>query len=930
MNYLCEQVDYTCELIFWLLMKRINEKVKDVFGRIEIIGAREHNLKNINVQIPRNSFVVLTGVSGSGKSTLAFDLLFAEGQHRFLDSLSTYARQYVEQLPRPEVDYITGLPPSVSIEQRTSRGGGKSTVATVTEVQHFFRLLYSRAGVIFCPDCQIPVGRCDEDDIIDQVYKLAKDKARLSVFVPLIKNKKGTHAQIISDAISSGLDTFRVDGKIYKSKELPALDRYKEHNLEVETGKIDRTDIVYISQIIRRALEMGNGEIIILGSGVGPKYFSTIRACPVCGLSVEELDPRLFSYNSPHGWCPKCRGFGEIFYLPDVDRGARAGAIEESWYEWMEGKREICPACNGTRLNRVARSVRLPVIGARDAFSEFVKLEGISDENEYWPRITDFGGLSVKAVDSVLTRIKFDGRARLIAQDIIPEIRARLKIMIEVGLGYLQLDRSVPTLSGGEAQRIRLAAQLGSSLSGVLYILDEPTIGLHPYDNQRLIRILKRLKDRGNSVVVVEHDEAMIRSADYIIDLGPGGGVNGGRVVACGSVDEIIKNKDSITGRYLRSGIQHPARLKRRPVDEQVMHRLCNSTCRSDLDLELPDGYILLQNARMHNLKNISISIPLGRLVVITGVSGSGKSTLVNDCLLTLLLRAINSNADVEDPVRGKIRGAHQVSSVHVVDQSPIGRTPRSVPATYIGFFTQIRELYAQTPEAKMRGYGAGRFSFNSPDGRCPECSGAGAITVEMNFLPSAFIKCQLCNGTRFNPEILDVLWHGKSIAQVLEMSVSEAREFFESIPQVFKALRALEKIGLGYLKLGQPSPTLSGGEAQRIKLITHLLSGYSARNNRRTVAHNLYILEEPTTGLHTADVVLLIEALHELVELGHTVIVIEHNIDVIAEADWIIDLGPSGGDAGGYIVAQGTPDKVAADKNSRTGMFLKSKLCKH
>jgi len=630
---------------------------------------------------------------------------------------------------------------------------------------------------------------------------------------------------------------------------------------------------------------------------------STERSCAQCGRSFQPLDPKMFSYNSVQGWCPACRGFGELFYLPDVERGARADAIEESWFGWQEGNREICPDCHGARLNPIARAVRLP----------------LAESN---PTIDDFAKLSVEQAAELFHKIKFKGREALIARDILPEIRERLKFLAAVGLGYLQLGRGVTTLSGGEGQRIRLAAQLGSNLSGVLYILDEPTIGLHARDNEQLLAALHVLQSRGNSLVVVEHDEETMRRADYIVDLGPGAGVHGGELVAGGTLKELLRHPESITGRCLRAKKSFPARGERRPVDlkgrsastSQVSPHSSSTAC------------LVLKDASANNLKHITVRFPMGRFVVVTGVSGSGKSTLIRECLLPAVGAAIKRP---RPRAADTLSGYESIQAVYEVDQSPIGRTPRSTPATYVGFFDEIRRLFAQTPEARMRGYSASRFSFNSVQGRCPACEGAGTIKLEMNFLPPAFVRCETCGTTRFNRETLDIEYRAKNIAGVLELSVEEAIEFFSSFPKVRRPLEILRDTGLGYLKLGQTSPTLSGGEAQRVKLVTHLLSGLKEkiRPVDPQAKRNLFILEEPTIGLHIADVRRLTEVLQRLVDAGHAVIVIEHNLDLIAEADWIIDLGPEGGEGGGRVVVEGAPEEVARNQRSHTGRFLRKVL---
>jgi excinuclease ABC subunit A len=896
---------------------------------IAIHGAREHNLKNLSLRIPRGKFVVVTGVSGSGKSTLAFDLIFAEGQRRFLDSMNVYARQFVEQLSRPEVDVITGIPPTVSIEQRTSRGGGKSTVATVTEIYHFIRLLFARLGTQYCPDCQVPVEAQTRDELGRRLQTELRRRGELLLLAPVVKNRKGFHTDVAEWAARHGYSQVRADGKLYNTSERLRLDRFREHNVEIvtgtlkSTGKLARVLSAFSSPpgedsvgerkptaqaIIDQTLKLGNGMLLALDRAGSVSIHSTERSCPDCGRSFEPLDPKNFSYNSPQGWCPKCRGFGEIFYLPDVDRGARADAIEESWFHWQEGNREICPECHGARINPIARAVRLSFDTRRSALST----------------IDDLSQVPVELACELFRKARFKGREATIARDILPEIRERLKFLCEVGLGYLQLGRAVPTLSGGESQRIRLAAQLGSNLSGVLYVLDEPTIGLHSRDNQQLLAALEKLKARGNSVLVVEHDEDTMRRADHIIDLGPGAGVHGGEVVAAGTLKELMRHPESITGKCLRSHKSYPARGQRRPVNAKSKVRAPKSKPQETRP-DSPVSWLTLHNAAKNNLKSLTVSFPLGRLVLVTGVSGSGKSTLMRECLLPSLQTQLKTK---NQKLKTFLTGFESIQSVYEVDQSPIGRTPRSIPATYVGFFDLIRQLFAQIPEARLRGYSPSRFSFNSPQGRCPECEGAGNIKLEMNFLPPAFVRCEVCNGCRFNRETLDIEFNGKNVAQVLELSVDEAMDFFTSFPRIKRPLQALCETGLGYLKLGQTSPTLSGGEAQRVKLVSHLLAGLKEPDLFDPAPkRNLFLLEEPTIGLHMADVKRLVEVLQRLVEAGHSVIVIEHNLELIAEADWVIDLGPEGGGDGGEIVAEGTPEQIAANKKSHTGRFLRRLL---
>jgi excinuclease ABC subunit A len=908
---------------------------------IQIVGAREHNLKNLSLAIPRGKFVVVTGVSGSGKSTLAFDLVFAEGQRRFLDSMSAYARQFVEQMTRPDVDLIDGLPPTVSIEQRTTRGGGKSTVATVTEIYHFVRLLFARLGTQYCPDCHVPVRPQTRDEVAAQLRLELRRRGDLRLLAPVVKRRKGFHTDVAEWAASHGYAEVRADGKMVPSDKGLRLDRFKEHDVEIVVGLLeakpkrregvarertaDRAQPVP-GELVTAALNLGKGTLFALDRRGRISVHSTERVCPKCDRAFEPLDPKNFSYNSPAGWCPRCRGFGELFYLPDVERGANADSVEESWWSWAQD-REICPECNGARLNPVARAVRLveggpPKGGTRSGNGT----DGIS--------IEAFSELDVAAAGAFFAGLKFESRSAAIARDILPEIRERLRFLNEVGLGYLQLGRGVPTLSGGEAQRIRLAAQLGSNLSGVLYILDEPTIGLHARDNEQLLDTLERLRARGNSVLVVEHDEDTMRRADFVIDLGPGAGIHGGELVASGTLKELLRHKQSLTGRCLReqAGKRYPARGQRRPVEARKLH-----TRNSKPETQNPQpSWLTLQHAGKNNLRDLTVHFPLGRFVCVTGVSGSGKSTLIRDCLLPALRAALKTrNPKPESRNSPHVAGHEAIGAVYEVDQSPIGRTPRSIPATYVGFFDDIRQLFAQVPESRMRGYSPSRFSFNSAQGRCPECEGAGVIKLEMNFLPPAFVRCESCNGTRFNRETLDIEYAGKNVAQVLDLSVEEALGFFAAHKRIQRALQALHDTGLDYLKLGQTSPTLSGGEAQRVKLVSHLLSGLRPGPGpggppsrlTRHAAHNLFILEEPTIGLHMADVRRLVDVLQRLVDAGHTVVVIEHNLDFVAEADWVIDLGPEGGGGGGQIISEGPPEALARNKRSHTGRFLRRVL---
>lgn len=941
-------------------------------GSIRIHGAREHNLKNISLAIPRGQFVVVTGVSGSGKSTLAFDLVFAEGQRRFLDSMNAYARQFAEQMARPDVDGIEGLPPTVSIEQRASRGGGKSTVATVTEIYHFVRLLFTRLGTQYCPDCVAPVRPQTRDAVAAQLRRELRQRGELRLLAPVAKRRKGFHTAIAEWAVKHGYAGVRADGRLHPAGEPLRLDRFKEHDVEIVVGILGKAaragrprhqdkpaaGTPALRSLVETALNLGKGTLLALDQRGRVTVHSTERVCPGCDRSFEPPEPKHFSYNSPAGWCPRCRGFGELFYLPDVERGADADSIEESWWSWAQ-EREVCPECHGARLNPVARAVRLNVArtssprdrGAsrprRTAGTPPSPAEGVACVT-----IESLSALDVAAAAEFFNTLKLDARSAAIARDILPEIRERLRFLAGVGLGYLQLGRGVPTLSGGERQRIRLAAQLGSNLSGVLYVLDEPTIGLHARDNERLLDTLERLRARGNSVLVVEHDEDTMRRADYIIDLGPGAGVHGGQVVAGGALPELLRHKDSVTGQCLRARAErrYPSRGERRPVmtgdgagslASNVGRRKAESGKRGR---SLPASaatieWLTLRRAAKNNLRGLTARFPLGRFIAVTGVSGSGKSTLIRECLLPALQAALPTrNPQPATTNSPSVSGHESIAAVFEVDQAPIGRTPRSVPATYAGFFDDIRRLFAMTPEARVRGYSASRFSFNSPHGRCPECEGAGVTKLEMSFLPPAFARCETCQGSRFNRETLDIAYAGRNIAQALELSVEEALAFFAPHKRIRRALQALHDTGLYYLKLGQASPTLSGGEAQRLKLVSHLLAGLKDAGNganapgalrAKAAKTNVFLLEEPTIGLHIADVRRLVEVVQRLVDAGHTVIVIEHNLDLVAEADWVIDLGPEGGAGGGRIVCEGAPETVARSRRSHTGRFLRRLLDK-
>ncbi len=864
---------------------------------IRIHGAREHNLKNISLDIPRDKMVIITGLSGSGKSTVAFDILFAEGQRRFLDSMSPYARQFVEQLEKPDVDLVEGVPPSIAIEQRVTRGGGKSTVATVTEVYHFLRLLFAKTGTQFCPDCDLPVEKQSLAAIVKQLETAVK-RGPLKVLAPLVKARKGFHTDVARWAERQGFDTLFVDGVLVPIAQFRKLERFKEHTIDVVVGAIDAKRILKARNLVQRALDIGRGTAHLLDAKHRLTVMSTEMSCPGCGRAFEELDPRLFSFNSPHGACQECGGFGEIW-----NRAKQTGTEDtgdsvlenelaaDREFEWVdEDAAAPCPACHGSRLNPIARHVRL--------------------QNQ---TIDNFTALSAGESLQLIGKLRFRGNQKTVADDLVPEISQRLRFMENVGLGYLALGRSAKTLSGGESQRIRLAAQLGSNLRGVLYVLDEPTIGLHPRDNLRLLETLTALREKGNSLVIVEHDEATMRRADHIIDLGPGAGMHGGEVVVQGTLGDIQRHASSETGRCLKNPLCHPTRKTRRSLGEV-------------------ERWIEIRGAHAHNLKNVDVRFPVGRLSVITGISGSGKSTLMRSVLLPAVKERLTKEPGKQRELFSAITGADSFETVYEVDQSPIGKTSRSTPATYIKVFDEIRKLYGQLPVSRVRGYSASRFSFNAEGGRCETCSGQGAIKLEMSFLPSSYVPCEDCGGRRYNPQTLEVLYNERSIGDVMEMTIEQAATFFATNQKIARPLSLLVDTGLGYLKLGQPSPTLSGGEAQRLKLATELTRGIArAQNERirkmRKPKSTLYLLEEPTIGLHMADVELLLKVLHRLVDEGNTVIVIEHNLSIIAEADYIVDIGPEAGVGGGEIVATGTPEEVAKSRISRTAPFLRDVL---
>jgi len=938
---------------------------------IVVIGARQHNLKNITVRIPRNRLTVITGLSGSGKSSLAFDTLYAEGQRKYVESLSAYARQFLEQMQKPDVDGIEGLSPAISIEQRTAGGNPRSIVATTTEIHDYLRLLFASIGKVHCPRCGRPIGSQTAEAMVEQLLQLP-NLTRVMILAPLVRGRKGRHEEVFERVRRAGFVRVRVDGEVYEVEQVPRLDPRRKHSVEVVVDRLVITRQIRsrLTDSVETALKQGDGLMIALidrGGQWEERLFSEKNACPQCGISFEPLTPRHFSFNSPYGACPVCHGLGsmEVFdeslVVPDPDLSLEEGAV----HAWRRGGRRLIIYYKGL-LRAVARHYgidmytpyrelpedfrRILMYGSGDEEIEFgfwrggayhryrKPFEGVIPNLErryeqtdsdtvrqrlrsYMSRqpcracggarlrpeslavtvggrsIADVTRMSVRQALEFISGLKLTRQEARIVRDVLREIRQRLRFMADVGLDYLTLDRESGTLSGGEAQRIRLATQIGAGLVGVLYVLDEPSIGLHYRDNRRLIETLKGLRDLGNTVIVVEHDEQMIRSADYIVDLGPGAGRHGGEVVYAGPVEGLLRQRRSLTAQYLRRDLEIPVPRRRKAPE---------------------DGWLEIIGAAENNLKNIDVRIPLGLLVCVTGVSGSGKSTLVDEILRRELFRRFYGSREKPGKHR-RIVGADRIDKVIVIDQSPIGRTPRSNPATYTGVFSLIRDLFARLPEAKVRGYTPGRFSFNVKGGRCEACRGDGVLRIEMHFLPDVYVTCEQCRGSRYNRETLEVKYRGRNIAEVLEMTVDEALEFFRAIPALERKLRTLSEVGLGYIQLGQPATTLSGGEAQRLKL--------SAELGKKSTGRTLYILDEPTTGLHFADIHRLMNVLMRLRDAGNTLVVIEHNMDVIKMADYIIDLGPEGGDEGGWIVAQGTPEEVARCRKSYTGRYLREVL---
>jgi len=914
---------------------------------IYVREAKEHNLKNISLKLPRNKLIVITGLSGSGKSSLAFDTIYAEGQRRYVESLSSYARQFLEQLQKPNVEYIEGLSPAISIEQRTAGSNPRSTVGTQTEIFDHLRLLFARIGKPHCHKCGRAITRQSAQEIVEKIMKLPRE-SKLIILSPLVKGRKGEYTKLFSQIQKDGFVRARVDGKIIEIENPPRLNKKIKHTIEVVIDRLILKEKIKkrLTDSVETALKYGNGTVLV-NYEKGEELYSELYACIHCGISFEEPVPRMFSFNSPYGACPKCAGLGnrmEIdldLLIPDKSR-PMISAVQL----WRRGGKGLVLYYR-RQLRKLARAYdfdvetpfkelpkhikKLILYGDEDCYfegvianterrfketeSEFIKTEinkymsvlpclecngkrlkpeslAVTINNK---NIMAISGFSIKEAKKFFNELKLTDEETKIAHQALKEINERLKFMSNVGLDYLTLDRSSNTLSGGEAQRIRLATQLGAGLTGVLYVLDEPSIGLHQKDNSKLLDTLKNLKDLGNTLLVVEHDEATIRRADHIVDLGPGAGEHGGEIVADGTLDDILRSRESLTGKYLRGELKIPVPQKRKPVNKSKILKIVG--------------------ASEHNLKNIDVSIPLGLFTAITGVSGSGKSTLIDEILYRSLAKKFYRSH--EKPGKHKeIKGMNLIDKVIVIDQSPIGRTPRSNPATYTGTFSPIRDLFSKLPESRMRGYKPGRFSFNVKGGRCEACTGDGIKTIEMHFLPDVYVQCEVCKGKRFNEQTLEVRYKGKSISEVLDMSVEETLNLFTNIPPIKNKLQTIYDVGLGYIKLGQPATTLSGGEAQRVKLSTELA--------KRATGRTLYILDEPTTGLHFADIEKLLTVLTRLVDSGNTIIVIEHNLDVIKTADHIIDLGPEGGDHGGEVIAAGTPEQISRSKHSYTGNYLK------
>lgn len=938
---------------------------------IRIKGACEHNLKNIDIDIPRDEFTVITGLSGSGKSSLAFDTIYAEGQRRYMESLSSYARQFLGQMEKPQVESIEGLPPAISIDQKSTNRNPRSTVGTVTEIYDYMRLLYARAGLPHCPKCGKEIKKQTIDEMVDKVLELP-ERTKFQILAPIVRGKKGRHEKVFESAKKSGYVRVRVDGNMYELSEEIKLDKNIKHSIEIVIDRLSIRDGIEkrLTDSIENALKLGNGLMEVDVIGGETVTFSQNFACPDCGISIDEIQPRSFSFNNPFGACPDCFGLGYKMefdvdlMIPDKSLSINQGAIVVlGWQSANDPKsftnailQALCKRYDfdlDTPFEEYPKNIqdilingtngeKVPVhykgqrgIGTYDiAFEGLIRnverryretgAESSKAEYETYMRITPCGTchgqrlkpeslavtigdkniyemteMPVRDLRAFLDEVQLTSAQLAIGKEILKEIKGRLQFLIDVGLDYLSLSRATGTLSGGEAQRIRLATQIGSGLVGVAYIMDEPSIGLHQNDNEKLLATLKHLRDLGNTLIVVEHDEDTMLAADYVVDIGPGAGEHGGEVVAAGTAKEIMKNKDSITGKYLSGKLQVPVPETRRK----------------------PTGFIKVVGAKENNLKNIDVKFPLGVFTCVTGVSGSGKSSLVNEILYKSLARKLNRARIIPGKCKG-IEGIEQLDKVINIDQSPIGRTPRSNPATYTGMFDMIRDLFAATVDAKERGYKKGRFSFNVKGGRCEACSGDGILKVEMHFLPDVYVPCEVCGGKRYNRETLEVKYKGKNIYDVLEMTVEEAMDFFKNVPRVYNKVKTLYDVGLGYIKLGQPSTQLSGGEAQRIKLATEL--------SRRSTGKTIYVLDEPTTGLHFADVHKLVEILQRLTDEGNTVIVIEHNLDVIKAADYIIDMGPDGGDRGGTVVVAGTPEKVAEHKTSYTGKYVKMMLEKN